>query len=387
MRRGFSSSFLSRENSAGSGVHRWRLSRSLVVPIVGYLLFGPTQAAHSLQAPVAGGPAEQQAVPVGIESYATPDDPKDRLEAGWRSNGLERPGSQPWHLKAIYEVFDADGKPSDKGTFEEWWVNQTQYRLSYSGTKFSQEEYGTDHGFFHAGDPNWPDGPLRLLQPTVIRPIPSPEEINDWGKHNVERKFGDLKLSCTALSYHGGKEVSENSPAFCFDRSKIVLRYSNTSFRATQTIFDHPTVFRDGFVAREIRILVLGKASLSIHIAELENMKPEDREKLVVPANASTVVRRVVLSSLESGSHTLKKVPPEYPVEAKAVGAQGAVVIAATISRDGHVTDVQVLGGPVALQGAAADAVRKWVFKPLLIDGEPVEVETDVNVIFTLGQR
>jgi protein TonB len=61
------------------------------------------------------------------------------------------------------------------------------------------------------------------------------------------------------------------------------------------------------------------------------------------------------------------------------------VVLQATISKTGSIENLHVISGPAMLQQAALDAVRSWRYKPYLLNGEPVEVDTTVNVIFTLG--
>ncbi|MGC2502646.1 MAG: energy transducer TonB, partial [Silvibacterium sp.] len=74
-----------------------------------------------------------------------------------------------------------------------------------------------------------------------------------------------------------------------------------------------------------------------------------------------------------------------YPAIAKAARIQGTVVLQATISKGGTIQDLRVISGPPMLQQAALEAVKTWRYRPYLLSGEPVEVETQVNVIFTLG--
>jgi protein TonB len=76
---------------------------------------------------------------------------------------------------------------------------------------------------------------------------------------------------------------------------------------------------------------------------------------------------------------------PTYPAIAKAARIQGTVVLQATISRNGTIENLHVISGPPMLQAAATEAVRGWRYKPYLLNGEPVEVETQVNVVFSLG--
>ena len=79
------------------------------------------------------------------------------------------------------------------------------------------------------------------------------------------------------------------------------------------------------------------------------------------------------------------RVLPQYPPIAKAAGIQGTVVLQATISKNGAIEHLQVLSGPALLQQAAIDAVRQWRYRPYLLNGEPVDVETTVNVVFQLN--
>ncbi len=92
-----------------------------------------------------------------------------------------------------------------------------------------------------------------------------------------------------------------------------------------------------------------------------------------------------VSSGVMAGA-VIAKNPPTYPQIAKAVRVEGTVVLLATISKNGTVENLRVVSGPALLQQAAIDAVKTWRYSPYLLNGEPVEVETTVNVVFTLGR-
>jgi protein TonB len=81
----------------------------------------------------------------------------------------------------------------------------------------------------------------------------------------------------------------------------------------------------------------------------------------------------------------LQKTTPQYPPIAKAARVSGTVILQATISKTGTITNLRVISGPEMLRQAALDAVRTWRYRPYLLNNEPVEVDTTVNVIFTLG--
>ena len=80
----------------------------------------------------------------------------------------------------------------------------------------------------------------------------------------------------------------------------------------------------------------------------------------------------------------MNKVPPIYPVEAKQNHIQGVVRFTVIIGKDGVVKSVTLVSGDPLLAEAAKAAVEKWVYRPTLLNGDPVEVVTQVDVNFTL---
>ena len=80
-----------------------------------------------------------------------------------------------------------------------------------------------------------------------------------------------------------------------------------------------------------------------------------------------------------------KKVSPVYPAMARKARIQGVVVLQVEINKSGDVENLQVISGHPMFAGAAIDAVKQWEYKPYLLNGEPVDVETRVTVNFTLA--
>jgi periplasmic protein TonB len=81
----------------------------------------------------------------------------------------------------------------------------------------------------------------------------------------------------------------------------------------------------------------------------------------------------------------IDRVQPTYPAIARAAHVQGTVVLHAIIAKDGTVQQLQLVSGPPLLVNAAMDAVRQWRYSPTELNGEPVEVDTTIQVVFTLG--
>jgi periplasmic protein TonB len=94
-------------------------------------------------------------------------------------------------------------------------------------------------------------------------------------------------------------------------------------------------------------------------------------------------VPKAVSSGVMTGLLIYKAIPI-YPAIPRTIHLEGTVVLQATISKSGAIENLHVVSGPAMLQQAALDAVRQWQYKPYLLNGEPVEVETTVNVDFRL---
>jgi protein TonB len=96
-------------------------------------------------------------------------------------------------------------------------------------------------------------------------------------------------------------------------------------------------------------------------------------------------VRPPRVSAMMEGN-LIHRVEPVYPSIARQVGVQGTVVIRAFISRSGTIERAEVVSGHPMLTHAAYDAVRQWKYRPYYLNGEPVEVETQVTVNFILNR-
>jgi protein TonB len=82
----------------------------------------------------------------------------------------------------------------------------------------------------------------------------------------------------------------------------------------------------------------------------------------------------------------ISPIVPAYPAIARAARVEGTVILQATISKTGTIENLRVLSGPPMLQRAAIDTVKQWRYRPYLLNGDPVEVETTIHVVFSLGR-
>ena len=96
------------------------------------------------------------------------------------------------------------------------------------------------------------------------------------------------------------------------------------------------------------------------------------------------VLQNVNVSQGVSQGLLMKKVQPVYPKTALAMRIEGEVDLTATISKTGDITSVKALKGDPQLTKAAVEAVKQWKYKPYLLNGEPVEITTQVTINFKL---
>jgi periplasmic protein TonB len=100
---------------------------------------------------------------------------------------------------------------------------------------------------------------------------------------------------------------------------------------------------------------------------------------------AKTPVTRVQVSSAEMAKLLRSKVPPKYPQKARNNYVQGTVMLRALVSKEGDVTDAFVISGNPELGKAAVKAAKLWKYQPYLVQGQPVEVETTIQMNFVLS--
>jgi protein TonB len=96
------------------------------------------------------------------------------------------------------------------------------------------------------------------------------------------------------------------------------------------------------------------------------------------------VVQRVRVSQGVTKGLLIHRVEPTYPSLAKAARVQGDVILKAIINKNGDIQDLQLISGHPMLVPSAIEAVKQWRYKPYLLNGQPVEVETTITVIFSL---
>jgi len=122
-------------------------------------------------------------------------------------------------------------------------------------------------------------------------------------------------------------------------------------------------------------------------IAVISKSPPEVQPPAVVktaPRPAETIVPRIKQGGTVQAALLVYGPKPGYPVLARQARISGSVHLAAVIGTDGHILDLRATAGHPLLVGSAIEAVKHWVYRPTLLNGDPVEVVTEITVTFTL---
>ena len=120
-----------------------------------------------------------------------------------------------------------------------------------------------------------------------------------------------------------------------------------------------------------------------IQVTQIERMPPPiEPPRVEQPAHQEK--RPLKLSEGVVQAQLIARIEPRYPPLALQMRQSGTVVLHAIISRDGHISALEVVSGSPFFVQAALDAVRQWRYRPTLLNGEPVEVETTITVEFRL---
>jgi TonB family protein len=354
----------------------------------------------SLSIPLAAAAQTDSTAEVG-------DAAKEKMLAAIKINGLTGSDVQPWHLKASFKVLYKQSSISDQGTFEELWASPSKYRRAYTSAVVSQTEYGSENLPLVAGSRDPIPSPLSRLRVLILGPMPNERTIASRGVSTVQQEIDGAEQPCIAVNPIHMGEILIPGTAYCLDADGVLLRSAEDAPRVSQVTFKNPIDFQGHKLARDIEWSDAGTVLLSIHIDSLEPLTQIDdaafqappdatplRVKIVATRSAPGVAGRITgivpqgelaISAGVAQGLLIDKVAPVYPEVARAAKVSGTVILEATISKEGKVTDLRVVGGPPLLQQAALDAVEQWTYRPYMLNGQPAEVRTTVNVLFQLS--
>ncbi|MGO8794464.1 MAG: TonB family protein [Candidatus Sulfotelmatobacter sp.] len=209
-------------------------------------------------------------------------------------------------------------------------------------------------------------------------PATSPAAVAPDQTSTADATPASRPVESNAVS-HASKSTAKTEPA----STPTVAVASNKVPETKQ-----PMVIKNGAVKNDVSASASDASTAAVAPLSALAINPtansESLPKLPGASKAPTPVLGTVISQGVSEALLLKKIPPVYPPNALRIRMEGAVQLQATISKKGDVSSVKIVKGNDLLAHAAVEAVRQWKYKPYVLDGAPVECQTQITVDFKL---
>jgi len=330
-----------------------------------------------------------------ITAPASTKDPRAIFDAARPFYEFSDPSLKPWHLKATYQLFNEKGEPGEQGTYEYWWASPKIYRSTWTRAGSIHTDWHTSddkHAYFETGSG------FSLfeykIQSALFHPLPDPADM-DPAKTRLDRqevKLGNVKFPCIMpvpiMPQHGQLQVVPLGlfPTYCFNPTIPALQVHD-SFGTIGEYLDSIVKVQGRYLPKDIRFMEGTRKILSANVETIEGISSNDPVFTPIPAAISPKVEKVPLAAGITVGMLIKKQVPVYPQDTKDARVSGTVVLQATIGREGKIHDLHIVQAPwPSLAASALVAVSNWEYKPYSLNGEPVEVETTINVIYALSR-
>lgn len=298
---------------------------------------------------------------------------------------------KPWHLRATYQTFDDKGQPKSQGTFEEWWAGPEKDKRVFTSPTFTQTEYVTSGGKFRVGSQGGPPLAESLVRARLVNPIPMEADLKSDQIQRRDSPFLKSKLVCVEL-VPALRRVEIGSPVgvfpiYCFEPDKPILRFSG-SYGLLNSSYERIGLLAGHYIGLDVRISDWKNPFVAIHVENANLISQVNDADFVPPAGTEALptTGTVTLAPGLVAGRKLSGSVPVYPSTAKQQRLEGTVRLAAIITEDGHIRELRVMETPDAsLALSALIAVHDWRYQPYLLNGRPVEVQTEIKVIYKLG--
>lgn len=313
------------------------------------------------------------------------------MRQGAEASSLDVPGTRPWHLKLSVTQNPDDLAQRQETTVEEWWAGPNLWRRVYTTPTGSVTSLHTEGGMFRSKGKEPLPPSIGLLLEQIVHPLPATDALEKLQLESRPETLLGIAMDCISATRLPdavpGRPVAHSfSPAasvYCFQGGKPILRLTRLSWHldivgSTMGRFQDRTVptalLEQGPWGKiEAKVVQLETVSLTATDFPVGDDLEKTNER-IGPGGGVMAGRKVKGSS------------PVYPMQAKMGHISGTVMLYAVIGTDGKIGLLQPISSPSPiLTRAATEAVSRWEYVPYLIDGKPVEVETEITVSFNTG--
>lgn len=328
--------------------------------------------------PIVPASAAAQTPPVNDQPPQLSNDPGQFLQLAQQQNGLHDLDT-PWHVRATWQMLDAKGRPEQQGTWEEWWIGPRQWEEAYDSPTFKETFWGTPQGIFSIhvrGADGWIE---HIVTQMVFHPI------QPWPNHPVVRpksthlQRGPVSLECVTPA---NIPADSRHAAYCFDVGRADLRMEISPL--VQITRNSIIQFQGRYLARNIQVTRMGMPTIDMHLDAVDEPAPLSGGQTAPPPQAKLLSQVPVSVDLQEKGRRITFQQSAYPRLAVLQHIEGTVAMWATVGTDGKVRNVEVIAGPQVFRQAAINSVQTWRYEPYLINGEPVEVGTEIDMRFSI---
>jgi len=312
---------------------------------------------------------------------------QSRLQRADALTRLDDPALRPWYLKASFQLFDDTGKPSEQGTFEEWWAGPGLLKRTITSPSYTATTIINKDGSFQSAGSQSTPYVLELLERQIVHPLPGESEIAASAPQLIKENAGSAPVDCIMLT-RSMRNLPYPAigvfPTYCFDRDKDILHvdYDFGSFMAVRNSMG---VFQQRIMPIDLTISMNRISAVSAHMLMLKTMPLTDADFVPAAGMEKLETQRVHLAYSAIKDSQLVNTAPVYPDAFHPGSNAEPVVVHVTLGTDGRVHALRLESTPdTLLCSPAMNAVLHWSFKPYLLNGQPAEVETNLPVLFTV---
>ena len=319
-----------------------------------------------------------------------------RMQTAETETSIDSASLKPWHMKVSFTMGEQSAHPGEKGTIEEWWGGPTQYRVVYASPTISVTEIHSANEYFRTAGASTTPYLLKLVQQQTVHPLPKGGLLGDSELVSVNKKVGNVEIDC--VSIQGAKKISRKpqpfvSPTYCFEKNTTSL-LGSYDFGVLVVQRERVGGFQGRQVPTRTTVSLGGVKAISANIETLEarSLTMAEVGSLAEVEKAAEIITPVDKRLANEADETATKGAqasqglPTYPASAKAAHETGVVLIRVIIGKDGQVRETDLIYAPYKDLGIAAlEAVRKWRYKPYLLNDQPTEIDTTVQVNFRIG--
>ncbi len=328
------------------------------------------------------------------DQAAAPADPAELnsrahaiVVAAMKVSGLDGEDVAPFHLKVDFTFQDPKLPKLLTGTMEQWSAGRYQWKRVYKSSvaEFNGTEWSTSRleRFRPKPDGDWFDYHQldSKVAGTVIQPLYEDANIKPEFAMTLKRVNMGVALNCVYVidpkQYAGDGDADAMFPRNCLDDTN---RLRLSAYGDTVVQFNQQQIFQNRWVAHDVKITVKGVLMAEMKVTVLEALAPADAES--VKPGKGAIAQPYERQPGDPPLVPVFQVGASVPLTPEHQPNIGTETIPIVIQKDGSVKLVPHSSDPV--YDAVSRAVAKWKYQPYVVDGQTIEVTTDVNYVMNL---